>query len=118
MKHLLFVLLCIPLTVVGQYNYIQPQANVNVHEMWEVAPLQYNRYNRPKSRQEFNSGIIFTRDRLMDHIYPDGRVVSDRTIDSHIRKLRRKINDLLPGMEIIKSVYSVGYKFELIEPIK
>jgi len=60
MKHLLFVLLCIPLTVVGQYNYIQPQANVNVHEMWEVAPLQYNRYNRPKSRQEFNSGIIFT----------------------------------------------------------
>ncbi len=60
-----------------------------------------------------NPGIIFTRDRLMDHIYSDGRVVSDRTIDSHIRKLRRKIDDLLPGMEIIKSVYSVGYKFEI-----
>ena len=59
-----------------------------------------------------NPGIIFTRDRLMDHIYTDGRIVSDRTIDSHIRKLRRKIEELLPGTEIIKSVYSVGYKFE------
>ncbi len=57
-------------------------------------------------------GIIFTRDRLMDHIYPDRRIVSDRTIDSHIRKLRKKINDLLPGIEMIKSVYSVGYKYE------
>jgi two-component system response regulator BaeR len=60
-------------------------------------------------------GIVYTRDRLMDHIYPDGRIVSDRTIDSHIRKLRRKIDNLLPGKEIIKSVYSVGYKFEYPE---
>lgn len=57
-------------------------------------------------------GRIFTRDILMDYIYTDGRVVSDRTIDSHIRKLRKKINDLLPGKEIIMSVYSVGYKYE------
>lgn len=57
-------------------------------------------------------GRIFTRDLLMDSIYPDGRVVSDRTIDSHIRKLRKKIHDLLPEKEIIMSVYSVGYKFE------
>lgn len=57
-------------------------------------------------------GRIFTRDLLMDSIYPDGRVVSDRTIDSHIRKLRKKIYDLLPEKDIIMSVYSVGYKFE------
>lgn len=61
-------------------------------------------------------GRIFTRDRLMDHIYSDGRIVSDRTIDSHIRKLRKKINDLHPGLELIVSVYSVGYKFEI--PLK
>lgn len=58
-------------------------------------------------------GRIFTRDLLMDVIYPDGRVVSDRTIDSHISKLRRKIQDLLPDREVIVSVYSVGYKFEI-----
>ncbi len=58
-------------------------------------------------------GRIFTRDNLMDVIYPDGRVVSDRTIDSHVSKLRRKIQDLIPEKEIVVSVYSVGYKFEL-----
>jgi two-component system response regulator BaeR len=58
-------------------------------------------------------GRIFTRDILMDVIYPDGRIVSDRTIDSHVSKLRRKIQDLLPEKDIIVSVYSVGYKFEV-----
>ncbi|GAB6094865.1 response regulator [Desulfatiferula olefinivorans] len=57
-------------------------------------------------------GRIFTRDFLMTSIYPDDRVVSDRTIDSHIRKLRRKIHDIYPDKDIIMSVYSVGYKFE------
>ena len=57
-------------------------------------------------------GRIFSRDKLMDVIYPDGRVVSDRTIDSHVSKLRRKIQDLIPDREILVSVYSVGYKFE------
>lgn len=57
-------------------------------------------------------GRIFTRDLLMDSIYPDRRVVSDRTIDSHIRKLRKKIHAIVPDREIIMSVYSVGYKFE------
>lgn len=57
-------------------------------------------------------GRIFTRDLLMESIYPDGRVVSDRTIDSHIRKLRKKIHDIFPEKEIIMSIYSVGYKFE------
>ncbi len=57
-------------------------------------------------------GRIFPRDRLMDRIYRDGRVVADRTIDSHIKKLRRKLADLLPGQELIHSVYGVGYRFE------
>jgi two-component system response regulator BaeR len=57
-------------------------------------------------------GRIFPRDRLMDRIYPDQRIVSDRTIDSHVKKLRRKLADLLPGQELIHSVYGVGYRFE------
>lgn len=57
-------------------------------------------------------GRIFSRSQLMDHIYPDDRVVSDRTIDSHIKKLRRKIAAVAPDEELIRSVYSVGYKFE------
>jgi len=41
-------------------------------------------------------GRIFSRSKLMDLIYPDQRIVSDRTIDSHIKKLRKKLTDLLP----------------------
>ncbi|MCG8567554.1 MAG: response regulator [Desulfobacterales bacterium] len=59
-------------------------------------------------------GHILSRDRLMDLIYPDGRIVSDRTIDSHIRKLRAKLSPLHPGQHLIHSVYSAGYKLELL----
>lgn len=57
-------------------------------------------------------GRIYNRQQLMDHIYPDERIVSDRTIDSHIKKLRRKIEMIDPAVDIIHSVYGVGYKFE------
>lgn len=57
-------------------------------------------------------GRIFSRDRLMDRIYDDHRIVSDRTIDSHVKKLRRKLTDLLPERELIHSVYGVGYRYE------
>ena len=57
-------------------------------------------------------GRIYSRSQLMDHIYPDQRIVSDRTIDSHIKKLRKKIAATEPGCELVHSVYGVGYKFE------
>lgn len=59
-----------------------------------------------------NAGRIFGRQQLMDRIYPDERIVSDRTIDSHIKKLRKKISASGSGEELIHSVYGVGYKFE------
>lgn len=57
-------------------------------------------------------GRIYSRSRLMDHIYRDHRIVSDRTIDSHIKKLRKKLAHLDPGNEYIHSVYGVGYKYQ------
>ncbi|MBK9131565.1 MAG: response regulator [Gammaproteobacteria bacterium] len=57
-------------------------------------------------------GRIYSRGYLMDRIYKDSRVVSDRTIDSHIKKLRKKLAGLLPDMEIIQSVYGAGYRYE------
>jgi two-component system response regulator BaeR len=59
-----------------------------------------------------HQGRIYGRQQLMDHIYPDERVVADRTIDSHIKKLRKKIAAVRPNKELICSVYGVGYKFE------
>ena len=58
-------------------------------------------------------GRIFSRNQLIDHIYQDHRIVSERTVDSHIKKLRKKLHESLPDIELIQSVYSVGYKFIL-----
>jgi len=60
-----------------------------------------------------NSGRIYGRNQLMDHIYPDQRIVSDRTIDSHIKNLRKKISSVSPDTEVIHAVYGVGYKYSL-----
>jgi two-component system response regulator BaeR len=59
-----------------------------------------------------NPGHIYGRQQLMDNIYKDERFVSDRTIDSHIKKLRRKIEAADPKAKLIHSVYGVGYRFE------
>jgi two-component system response regulator BaeR len=57
-------------------------------------------------------GRIFSRSQLIDRIYPDRRIVDERTVDSHIKKLRRRLADAAPGVELIHAVYGVGYKFE------
>lgn len=58
-------------------------------------------------------GRVFSRNQLMDQLYSDRRVVTDRTVDSHIKNLRRKLDACLPGRELIRSVYGVGYKLEI-----
>ncbi len=58
-------------------------------------------------------GKVWSRGQLMDTIYTDHRIVSERTIDSHIKKLRKKIARVLPHREIIHSVYGAGYKFQM-----
>lgn len=57
-------------------------------------------------------GRIFSRDSLMTKIYNDNRIVTDRTIDSHIKKIRKKLTSI--GLEdtAVHSVYGAGYKFE------
>ena len=58
-------------------------------------------------------GRIFSRDELLDHVYPGHRVVNERTIDSHVKNLRKKMKIITPHLEIIQSVYGVGYKMEV-----
>ena len=57
-------------------------------------------------------GRIFSRNELMENTYRDNRIVNDRTIDSHITKLRKKLRQII-GEEVIHSVYGAGYKLEL-----
>ncbi|MBV8659877.1 MAG: response regulator [Burkholderiales bacterium] len=58
-------------------------------------------------------GKVFSRAQLLDQLYEDYRVVTDRTVDTHIKNLRRKLDQLgQPGETLIHSVYGVGYKLE------
>jgi two-component system response regulator BaeR len=57
-------------------------------------------------------GRVFSRDQLLDRLHDDGRAVTDRVVDSHIRNLRRKFDAAPGGVNPIRSVYGVGYAFE------
>lgn len=57
-------------------------------------------------------GRILSRTQLMEQVYQDYRVVSERTIDSHIKKLRKKIAAVDNELDLVRSVYGVGYKLE------
>jgi two-component system response regulator BaeR len=57
-------------------------------------------------------GRVFQRDQLINHVYDDQRIITDRTIDSHIKNLRRKMALISPE-DVIRSIYGVGYKLEL-----
>ncbi|WAC73234.1 response regulator [Roseateles sp. SL47] len=57
-------------------------------------------------------GRVFSRDQLLDKLHDDQRALSDRTIDSHVKNLRRKLELACPGQEPIRSIYGVGYRFD------
>lgn len=53
-------------------------------------------------------GKVFSRDQLMDGSYQDYRVVSDRTIDSHVRRVRAKFKSL--GADPVETLHGIGYR--------
>ena len=57
-------------------------------------------------------GKVFARDTLMNGLYDDYRVVSDRTVDTHVKNVRQKAG-AIGGEDLIRSVYGVGYSLEI-----
>ena len=56
-------------------------------------------------------GAVLARDQLMDSAYPDRTSVSDRTIDSHVKRIRRKFAAVDPAFAGIEAVYGAGYRY-------
>ena len=56
-------------------------------------------------------GIVKTRNQLLDAAYQDDIYVDDRTIDSHIKRLRRKFREIAPEFNAIDTLYGAGYRF-------
>src|SRR5678815_4316425 len=57
-------------------------------------------------------GVVKSRNQLLDVAYQDDIYVDDRTIDSHIKRLRRKFRALDPDFKGIETLYGVGYRFD------
>ncbi|MBV8666069.1 MAG: response regulator [Burkholderiaceae bacterium] len=55
---------------------------------------------------------VYTRQQLLDLCHDDQRDINDRTIDTHIKNIRRKMGTVSQFADSLKSVYGVGYRFE------
>lgn len=92
-------------------HFYLDQTNLSVHfqgQNIEVTAVEYRLLDILLS----NRNRVISRDHLKKHAYNDHRVVNDRTMDSHITKLRKKLSQLTPE-EFIHSVYGVGYKLQI-----
>ena len=56
---------------------------------------------------------VYSRQQLLDFAHEDQRDINDRTVDSHIKNIRRKLAARLPDADCLQSVYGVGYRFEM-----
>lgn len=56
-------------------------------------------------------GFVKSRDNLMDAAYEDQVYVDDRTIDSHIKRMRKKFREVDPDFDSIETLYGVGYRY-------
>ncbi|QGX41155.1 response regulator [Permianibacter aggregans] len=78
-------------------------------KMLNLTPVEFRLLHHLVS----HAGKVFSRSQLLDHVHDDSRVVTDRTVDSHIKNLRKKLRDAArKDDEWIHSIYGLGYKFE------
>jgi len=57
-------------------------------------------------------GKVLSREKLLAQLYEDHRVVTGRTVDTHVKNLRRKLGEARPGADLLRSIYGVGYALE------
>ncbi|MCX7224139.1 MAG: response regulator [Burkholderiales bacterium] len=87
------------------------EARQQIH--WRGQPLPLTPVEFRLMRQLMSRpGQVFARARLLDTVHEDLRDVSDRAIDSHIKNMRRKLEQAGTGEAGISSVYGVGYRFD------
>jgi two-component system response regulator ChvI len=76
-----------------------------------AVPLTVTEYLLLKSLAQ-RPGLVKNRDQLIDMAYGENIYVDDRTIDSHIKRIRKKFRDVDPEFSQIETLYGVGYKYK------
>ena len=74
----------------------------------DLTPAEF----RLLARLTASPGVVFSREQLLDGIHDDHRIVTDRTVDTHIKNLRRKLQAIRGDETIIRSIYGVGYRLD------
>ncbi|MGK0410911.1 MAG: two-component system response regulator BaeR [Shewanella psychromarinicola] len=95
-----------------RYKYLQInierfKCQVDQQEI-ELTPVEFRLLHTLLKRP----GVVHSRDSLMQVCYVDDRIVSSRTIDSHVKNLRHKLAQASRQKELLHSIYGVGYKVE------
>jgi len=92
------------------------------HGPFDVDPaayiLTYCRKRVALTRQEFRllealirfPARVFTRESLMEHVYEGESFTTDRSIDAHVKRIRKKLLEIRPSPDPIETVYGIGYK--------
>ncbi len=94
--------------VFGPITINVAQRRVSIYESeLQLTPAEFGLLKLFISRP----GHVFTRNDLIASVWGDSFIGYDRTIDSHICNLRKKISDQLPAKDLIHTVYSIGYSF-------
>ena len=88
-------------------NEVTHEASLDEQAM-DLTPAEF----RLLARLNASPGVVFSRDQLLDGVHNDHRIVTDRTVDTHIKNLRRKLKAIRGEETIIRSIYGVGYRLD------
>jgi two-component system, OmpR family, response regulator BaeR len=96
-----------------QKNQVLQFDDASLIASWRSTPLPLTRIEyQLLKRLAQHPGHVLSRNQLLDAIYDHDRVINDRTIDSHIKNLRRKLQRVCGGdQDPVESVYGIGYRF-------
>lgn len=94
-------------TKVTDFTLDEDQISVHIeHQSIQFTVVEFNLL---KALYQ-HTGQVMSREQLMNQAYQDYRIISDRTIDSHIKKIRKKLK-VLDDHDYIQSIYGLGYQF-------
>lgn len=107
-------------TVLRRAGTLQPLHGTGLHLDESCYRASLNGYDLNLTAAEFrllnylaaHPGRVYNRQQLLNNIYPDERALNDRAIDNYIKNIRKKLATATDDLELIHSLYGVGYKFE------
>lgn len=90
-------------------DFALDEDQISVHIEHQSIQFTVVEFNLLKALYQ-HTGQVMSREQLMNQAYQDYRIISDRTIDSHIKKIRKKLK-VLDDHDYIQSIYGLGYQF-------